>query len=139
METASVALAEASSIELVDRTVRVDTEIRPPFLKQGRILVVGMPSSEGGRYVGPLNRVTNLVWSSQSVELEWPVEVTAKIPASNSDLLVMLDLDGGLQPSVGDLSSKPLIGFVAPGEDEIIDVVLEGPLTEDGEGGSSAD
>ena len=128
-----------SDVELVVRTLRVDTQIRPPFLKQGRILVVGMPSSAGAQYVGPLNRATTSVWASENVELEWPVQVTAEVPANGGDLLVLLDLDGGLQPSVGDLASKPLIGFVVPAEGETMDVMLQGPLIEDGEGGDSGD
>lgn len=126
------------AVETVTRTVRLDTEIRPPFLKEGRVLVVGLPPSGQEAYVGPLQRETTFVWATESIELAWPVEIQAQLPSSG-DVLFLLDLDGGLQPSVGDLASDPTMDFEPLPEGETMDVTLVGPLTEDGEGGDSGD
>ena len=120
------------------RSLKVDTKIRPPFLKEGRVIVVGLPASGTGAYVGPLQREPNFVWASDSVELDWPVEVKAQVPLEG-DVVVLLDLDGGLRPSVGDLASDPLINFEGVTKGETLSVTLTGPLTEEGEGGDSGD
>jgi hypothetical protein len=128
----------APPVEGLKRTVRVDTKIKPPFLKQGRILVIGTPGSDDGAYQSPLSARPNFRWASEPVALNWPVELQAEVPESG-DVIVLLDLDGGLQASVGDLASKPLLGFLPPDEGAVLEVVLSGPLTEDGEGGDSGD
>lgn len=120
------------TIETITRTIHLDTEVRPPFLKEGRVLVVGLPPSGGAAYVGPLKRQTTFVWATESIELVWPLEIEAQLP-SLGDVVVLLDLDGALEPSVGDLASEPLLDFEPGPEDLAIDITLVGPLTEGGE------
>jgi|GEM_PF-4183356 len=132
------ASAPPDSVETVQRTLVVDTEIKPPFLKKGRVLVVGLPASADGPFVGPLSREPALVWASDELELTWPVELTATLPITG-DMMVLLDLDGGLLPSVGDLASAPATNFAPPAEGAKLAVKLVGPLTELGEGGDSGD
>ena len=118
----------------LQRSLVVDSTVRPPFLKKGRLLVVGMPPAANGRFRGPLYDRPNFLWASERVSLDWPVTVAADFPPSG-DLLVVLDLDGGGLPSLGDLASAPLLGFTAPADGTVVTVQLTGPLVEEGEGG----
>lgn len=117
-----------------ERELIVDTTIRPPFLKEGRILVVGLPASGDTPFQGPLEVEPTFFWASDTVRLDWPVRVKARFPA-DGDVLVVLDLDGAGAPSLGDLVTEPMLGFEAPAAGEPVQVTLTGPLTDSGEGG----
>lgn len=119
----------SENVPAVTRTLVVDTKIKPPFLKRGRILVV---ANEGD---GPLIGSTpTFVWMSPKVELDWPVTLEAQVPEEGT-VHVLLDLDGGAEASTGDLAASPIVSFTPPAEGEKLEVTLEGPLTDPGEGG----
>lgn len=125
----AVAKAPVESAPAVTRSLVVDTKIKPPFLRRGRILVV---ASEGD---GPLIGSTpSFVWMSPKVELDWPVKLEAQVPEGGT-VHVLLDLDGGAEASTGDLAAKPIRSFSPPPEGEPLEILLEGPLTDPGEGG----
>lgn len=117
-----------------DRALIVDTTIKPPFLKEGRILVVGLPASGDVPFRGPLQVEPNFFWASDTLRLDWPVTVQARLPDSG-DVLVVLDLDGAGTPSLGDLVTEPMLGFEPPEGEQPLRVLLTGPLTDEGEGG----
>ena len=108
----------------------VQAKIRPPFLKTGRVLVVGMPPADGGTTASPLTEKPTFFWASPPLDLNWPVAVSAQFPTTPADVLVVLDLDGAGVPSVGDLVSAALPRFRATKGGETVTVTLTGPLVE---------
>ncbi len=112
------------------RELIVDTTIKPPFLKKGRILVVGLPAAGDKPFRGPLSVEPEFFWASDTVRLDWPVRVQGQVPAKG-DVLVVLDLDGGGAPSLGDLTTEPLLNFRPSAAGEPLRVTLTGPLTDD--------
>lgn len=128
---APVAPGLPSPDEATGRTLRVDTTIKPPFLKEGRILVVGLPASGDRPFRGPLEVEPDFFWVSEPLQLDWPVSVQARFPEDGHDLLVVLDLDGAGAPSLGDLVTEPMLGFELPSGDAPIEVLLTGPLTDE--------
>lgn len=121
---------ERVTADPVKRRLRLDTEQERPVLERVRVLVVGMPASDEGAYVGPLTRETSFVWVSDSVKLAWPLEIEAQLPPGG-DVQILLDLDGDLVPSVGDLANSPLVNFEPLPEGSDMDVTLVGYLGED--------
>ena len=121
----------ASAADAARRSLVVDTQIKPPFLKRGRILVVGLPASEDRPFRGPLELEPTFFWASDVQDLDWPVTIDARFPDPGHDVLVVLDLDGAGDPSLGDLVAEPMLGFELPDDGAPVRVLLTGPLTDD--------
>lgn len=117
----------------VKRRLRLDTEQERPVLDAARVLVVGMPASDGDAYVGPLIRDASFVWASDSLKPTWPLELDVQVPPGG-DVQILLDIDGDLLPSVGDLASSPLVNFEPVPEGSDMDVTLVGTLGRESKG-----
>lgn len=93
------------------RTLTLSTEVRLPFIRTGRFMVVGLAPAEP--FAWPPRAKTEFLWVSQPTKLNWPVTLEAQVP-DGLDLLVVLDLDGSGFPDTGDLSSKPVAKYKRP-------------------------
>ena len=104
------------------RTLKLSTEVRLPFIRTGRFMVVGLPPAESFEWPPAVRPA--FLWVSQPTKLNWPVELEAQVP-DGLDLIVVLDLDGSGYPDTGDLSSKPAAKYARGAADAPIAVELE--------------
>ena len=106
------------------RRLVVTTEVRLPFIRTGKIMVVGLPPSDPEEFGYPPEAKPSFLWKSDSVKLNWPVTLEALVP-DGLDVLVALDLDGSGYPDVGDLTTAPLFKYARPAEGQEVRVRLE--------------
>ncbi len=106
------------------RTLNIGNDVRLPFIRTGRFMVVGLPPSPEDEFGFPPDSTPSFLWSSEATRLKWPVVLEAKLPDA-VDLLVVLDLDASGAPDVGDLTTEPLYRFRRPPEGEEVTVTLQ--------------
>ncbi len=106
------------------RTLVIANEVRLPFIRTGRFLVVGLPPSPEDEFGYPPDAAPSFLWTSEATRLKWPVTLEGKVPDA-VDLLVVLDLDASGAPDVGDLTTKPIFAFRRPPAGESVTVTLQ--------------
>jgi hypothetical protein len=113
------------------RTLKISTEVRLPFIRTGRFMVVGLAPADP--FVWPPATQPTFLWVSDPTRLDWPVTLEAKVP-DGLDLFVALDLDGSGFPDTGDLASKPAASYVRGAADAPVPIELEEviPIPSDG-------
>jgi len=122
-EELSAPPVEAVAGDAVTRAIRLDSDLKGGSIESARVLIVGMPSSGSEAYVGPLTRESSYVWASAQIMVTWPLKLDAQFPAGG-DVQVLLDVDGDLLPSIGDLASAPFVNFEPVPEGSSMDVTL---------------
>lgn len=117
------------------RTLIIGNDVRLPFIRTGRFMVVGLPPSPEDEFGFPPDSTPSFLWVSEGTRLKWPVELQAKLPDA-VDLLVTLDLDASGAPDVGDLTTEPMFRFRRPPPGESVTVTLQTVVpVPDGESG----
>ena len=106
------------------RTLIVGNNVRLPFIRTGRFMVVGLPPSPEDEFGYPPDSTPSFLWVSEGTRLKWPVTLQAKLPDA-VDLLVVLDLDASGAPDVGDLTTEPLFRFRRPPAGDYTTVTLQ--------------
>ena len=106
------------------RTLVVGNNVRLPFIRTGRFMVVGLPPSPEDEFGFPPDSTPSFLWASEATRLKWPVTLEAKLPDA-VDLLVVLDLDASGAPDVGDLTTEPLYRFRRPPVGDSVTVTLQ--------------
>ena len=89
--------------------IRVSTSVAMKFVKSGRIVVSGYAPTDDAPAGPPAFH-----WASQTLRLDWPLELDAPLPAG-LDIVVALDLNGSGTADGGDLATVPLRKWTPPG------------------------
>lgn len=95
--------------------LRISTGVTMEFVKSGRVVVSGYTASEE-----PLSGPPAFHWASETLSLDWPLELNAPLPVG-LDVVVALDLNGSGTADGGDLATSPLRAWTPPeGTSELI-------------------
>ena len=94
------------------RSLTLATDVRLPFIRTGRFIVLGLADGTGEFGWGELANAP-FIWASAPQRLNWPVVVEAPLP-EGLDLMIVLDLDGSGVADSGDLTSTPKRGLKRP-------------------------
>ncbi len=108
----------------VVRQLVLDSRPRVPFLREGRVMVVGYPRQEVERGMPAAGAQPTFFWRSEELRLTWPLRIEAPLPSGRT-LFLVLDLDDDGMPSPGDLCSVPAYDFEPPAEGREAPFVFE--------------
>lgn len=107
------------------RPINVDSQPRVPFLRNGVLMIVGYAPEDVDRGNPRERAVPKFFWSSDDLQLTWPLQLEVPLPTGGLTMFIVLDLDSDRRPSPGDLSSEPFVNF-EPGDPGVdVEVVLQ--------------